>query len=54
MNSATLPVITTSRVVLRWLSEDDVDGLYAVFSDPQVILRREWNRKPWTGLQDFS
>ena len=44
MNSQTLPVITTSRIVLRWISEDDVDGLYAVFSDPKVM--RYWSSGP--------
>jgi RimJ/RimL family protein N-acetyltransferase len=44
MNSHTLPVITTPRIVLRWLSEDDIDGLYDVFSDPQVM--RYWSSGP--------
>ena len=44
MNSDTLPVITTPRVVLRWISEDDIDGLYEVFSDPQVM--RYWSTTP--------
>jgi [ribosomal protein S5]-alanine N-acetyltransferase len=44
MNSDTLPVITAQRVVLRWISEDDIDGLYAVFSDPQVM--RYWSTGP--------
>lgn len=44
MDSKTLPVITTERVVLRWISEDDVDGLYEVFSDPQVM--RYWSSGP--------
>jgi RimJ/RimL family protein N-acetyltransferase len=44
MNSNTLPIITTPRVVLRWISEDDIDGLYEVFSDPQVM--RYWSRGP--------
>lgn len=44
MNSNTLPVITTPRVVLRWISEDDIDGLYDVFSDPQVM--RYWSSGP--------
>ena len=44
MNSETLPVITTSRVVLRWISEDDIDALYEVFSDPQVM--RYWSTPP--------
>lgn len=44
MDSKTLPVITSKRVVLRWISEDDIDGLYEVFSDPQVM--RYWSRGP--------
>lgn len=44
MNAHTLPVITTSRLVLRWISEDDIDGLYEVFSDPQVM--RYWSSAP--------
>jgi [ribosomal protein S5]-alanine N-acetyltransferase len=44
MNSQTLPVITTPRLVLRWISEDDIDGLYEIFSDPQVM--RYWSSGP--------
>jgi ribosomal-protein-alanine N-acetyltransferase len=44
MNSDTLPIITTPRVVLRWISEDDIDGLYEVFSDPRVM--RYWSSGP--------
>lgn len=44
MNSNTLPLITTPRVVLRWISEDDIDGLYEIFSDPQVM--RYWSSGP--------
>ena len=44
MNSQTLPVITTPRVVLRWISEDDIDCLFEVFSDPQVM--RYWSSGP--------
>lgn len=44
MNADTLPVITTPRLVLRWISEDDIDGLYEVFSDPQVM--RYWSSGP--------
>jgi [ribosomal protein S5]-alanine N-acetyltransferase len=44
MNSTTLPIITTPRVVLRWISEDDVDALYEIFSDPQVM--RYWSTVP--------
>jgi RimJ/RimL family protein N-acetyltransferase len=44
MNSTTLPIITTPRLVLRWISEDDVDSLYEIFSDPQVM--RYWSTAP--------
>ncbi len=40
MDKHSLPVITTPRLLLRWISEDDVDALYEVFSDPQVM--RYW------------
>ena len=44
MNSKTLPIITAPRVVLRWVSEDDVDSLYEIFSNPQVM--RYWSTVP--------
>jgi len=44
MDSKTLPIITTPRLVLRWISEDDIDSLYAIFSDPQVM--RYWSTVP--------
>ena len=44
MDSKTLPIITTTRVVLRWISEDDIDGLYEIFSNPQVM--RYWSTVP--------
>jgi len=44
MDSKTLPIITTPRLVLRWISEDDIDSLYAIFSDPQVM--RYWSTGP--------
>ena len=44
MNSTTLPIITAPRVILRWISEADVDGLYEIFSDPQVM--RYWSTVP--------
>ena len=46
MNSNTLPIITTERVVLRWVSENDIDSLFEVFSDPQVM--RYWSTPPYT------
>lgn len=44
MDANTLPIIMTPRVVLRWISEDDIDGLFDVFSDPQVA--RYWSAPP--------
>ncbi len=46
MDQNTLPIITTDRVVLRWVSEDDIDSLYEVFSDSQVM--RYWSSAPFT------
>jgi RimJ/RimL family protein N-acetyltransferase len=44
MDSKTLPIITTPRLVLRWISEDDIDSLYEIFSNPQVM--RYWSTVP--------
>jgi RimJ/RimL family protein N-acetyltransferase len=45
MDADSLPVIKTPRLVLRWISEDDVDSLYEIFSDPQVM--RYWSTTPF-------
>jgi RimJ/RimL family protein N-acetyltransferase len=50
MDSKTLPVITTKRLVLRWVSENDIDTLYEVFSDPQVM--RYWSSAPFSSRED--
>ena len=50
MDSKTLPVITAERVVLRWVSESDIDSLYEIFSDPQVA--RYWSGPPYTTRED--
>ena len=44
MDSKTLPIITAPRVVLRWISEEDVDSLYEIFSNPQAM--RYWSTVP--------
>ena len=44
MDSNSLPIITTPRLLLRWISEDDIDALYDVFSDPRVM--RYWSSGP--------
>jgi RimJ/RimL family protein N-acetyltransferase len=46
MDSNTLPIITTERLVLRWVSENDIDSLYEVFSNPEVA--RYWSAPPYT------
>ncbi len=40
-----LPTLTSSRLQLRWLGEDDLADLFAIFSDPQVM--RYWSSKAW-------
>ena len=42
----TLPMLTASRVILRWLEDDDVPALFEIFSDRQVM--RYWSSAPWT------
>jgi RimJ/RimL family protein N-acetyltransferase len=44
MDSKTLPIITTPRLALRWISENDIDSLYEIFSDPLVM--RYWSTIP--------
>jgi [ribosomal protein S5]-alanine N-acetyltransferase len=41
IDSDRLPTIPASRILLRWLTEDDVDALFAIFSDPEVM--RYWS-----------
>ena len=44
MDSKTLPIISTPRIVLRWISEDDIDSLYEIFSNRHVM--RYWSSEP--------
>jgi ribosomal-protein-alanine N-acetyltransferase len=39
-----LPTIEASRVILRWIAEEDVEALYSIFSDPEVM--RYWSTTP--------
>ena len=41
-----LPTIPAGRVALRWLIDSDVDDLFAIFSDPEVM--RYWSTTPMT------
>jgi RimJ/RimL family protein N-acetyltransferase len=49
MDSKTLPIINTPRLVLRWISDNDIDSLYEIFSDPQVM--RYWSTVPLPNLE---
>jgi RimJ/RimL family protein N-acetyltransferase len=44
MDWKTLPTINATRVSLRWISEEDVDALYRIFSNPEVM--RYWSTPP--------
>jgi RimJ/RimL family protein N-acetyltransferase len=39
-----LPTINSTRVSLRWITEQDVDSLYTIFSNPEVM--RYWSSAP--------
>jgi RimJ/RimL family protein N-acetyltransferase len=39
-----LPTICASRVSLRWITDGDVDSLYSIFSNPEVM--RYWSSPP--------
>lgn len=39
-----LPTICASRVSLRWIADRDVDSLYSIFSNPEVM--RYWSSPP--------
>ena len=46
MDWKSLPTINASRVSLRWITEDDVDALYRIFSNTEVM--RYWSTPPLT------
>jgi len=41
--------LESARLTLRWMTEDDVEGHYAVFSDP--VVARYWSSEPWTDIE---
>jgi RimJ/RimL family protein N-acetyltransferase len=47
-----LPTIEAPRVRLRWLTEQDVDALYAVFSDRQMM--RYWSTPAMTDRSEAA
>jgi RimJ/RimL family protein N-acetyltransferase len=42
-------ILTTTRLKLRWMSEADIAGHYAVFADP--VVARYWSSEPWTDIR---
>lgn len=45
IDGASLPDIPAQRLKLRWLTDDDVDDVFTVFSDPSVM--RYWSCPPF-------
>lgn len=48
MSSYFTPVLTTERLVLRPLTQQDAPALFAIYSDPAVV--RYWSAEPWTDI----
>ena len=44
MDWTQFPTIDANRISLRWISSQDVDALYNIFSDPEVM--RYWSTPP--------
>lgn len=45
-------VLTTPRLRLRWVTEEDAAAQYAIFSDPEVA--RYWSGEPWTSIEQST
>ena len=50
IDSEILPTIEAERVSLRWLTEKDVNALFSIFSDPEVM--RYWSSTPMKDLDE--
>ena len=48
IDAAQLPTIAAARVSLRWLTEQDVPCLFAIFSHPEVM--RYWSSPPYADV----
>jgi RimJ/RimL family protein N-acetyltransferase len=44
IDSEILPTIEGERICLRWLNDDDINALFSIFSDPQVM--KYWSSLP--------
>lgn len=49
---AQLPTLAGQRIALRALGDDDVPGLFAIFSDPEVM--RHWDSPPLKSTADAA
>jgi len=47
-----LPTLVAPRLQLRWIEAGDLDELYAVFSDPEVM--RFWSHTAWPHLDEAA
>jgi len=47
-----LPTLLAPRVQLRWMEHRDLDDLYAVYSDPEVV--RYWSHLAWPDRDEAS
>jgi [ribosomal protein S5]-alanine N-acetyltransferase len=45
-----LPVLVGRKVALRWMTGEDADALYRIFSDPEVM--RYWSTEPMQRKSD--
>ncbi|MCB9855775.1 MAG: GNAT family N-acetyltransferase [Phycisphaerales bacterium] len=52
IEGAQLPTLTSQRLHLRWLTDDDAPALFAVFSDPKAM--RYWSTPPWATLAEST
>jgi [ribosomal protein S5]-alanine N-acetyltransferase len=50
MSAQVLPIIEAPRLRLRWIEESDVEQLFAIFSDPQVM--RYWSTPPLQNMDE--
>jgi RimJ/RimL family protein N-acetyltransferase len=49
MPSFTPITLTTQRLTLRFLNEDDTPAIFAIYSHPEVM--RYWSTPPWTEIE---
>ena len=52
IDSEQLPTLTAPRVSLRWLTDQDVEALYGIFSHPDVM--KYWSCPPYQDIADAS